>query len=132
MTKDSRTLKPSKSDQHLISPYNIIPESNIKVRRMEEMITQPKKLLIVKQILLISNLGKCREQYGENIYRYQGVKDLVSDFLFVLTPAVQNPRISKVFKTFKVLGLHGLGTNTLLPRSNKKFSLSAAKYYLVN
>ena len=70
MTKDSRTLKPSKSDQHLISPYNIIPESNIKVRRMEEMITQPKKLLIVKQILLISNLGKCREQYGENTYRY--------------------------------------------------------------
>ena len=56
----------------------------------------------------------------------------MSGFLVVLTPAVQNPRISKVFKTFKVLGLYGLGTNTLLPRSNKKFSLSAAKYYLVN
>ena len=62
MTKNSWTLKPSKSDQRLISPYNIIPESNIKVRRMEEMITQPKKLLILKQILLVSNLGMCREQ----------------------------------------------------------------------
>ena len=28
-----------KSDQHLISPYNISPESNIKVMRIKEMIT---------------------------------------------------------------------------------------------
>ena len=28
-----------KSDQHLISPYNIIPESSIKVMRIQEMIT---------------------------------------------------------------------------------------------
>ena len=28
-----------KSDQHLISLYNIIRKSNIKVRRMKEMIT---------------------------------------------------------------------------------------------
>ena len=28
-----------KSDQHLISPYNITPESNIKVMRIKEMIT---------------------------------------------------------------------------------------------
>ena len=28
-----------KSDQHLISPYNITPESHIKVRRIKEMIT---------------------------------------------------------------------------------------------
>ena len=28
-----------KSVQHLISPYNITPESNIKVMRIEEMIT---------------------------------------------------------------------------------------------
>ena len=28
-----------KSDQHLISPYNITPESNMKVMRIEEMIT---------------------------------------------------------------------------------------------
>ena len=27
------------SDYHLISPYNITPESNINVMRMEEMIT---------------------------------------------------------------------------------------------
>ena len=35
-----------KSDQHLISLHNITPESNIK--------NQLKKLLIVKQILLVS------------------------------------------------------------------------------
>ena len=29
-----------KSDQHLISPYNIIPESHIKVMRIKEMITK--------------------------------------------------------------------------------------------
>ena len=28
-----------KSDQHLISPYNIIPESHIKATRIKEMIT---------------------------------------------------------------------------------------------
>ena len=28
-----------KSDQHLISPYNITPESNIKVMRVKQMIT---------------------------------------------------------------------------------------------
>ena len=27
------------SDEHLISPYNIIPESHIKVARIKEMIT---------------------------------------------------------------------------------------------
>ena len=37
---------------------------------MEEMITQPKKLLILKQILLVSNLGTCKEQYGEYTYQY--------------------------------------------------------------
>ena len=28
-----------KSDQHLVSPYNITPESNIRVMRMKEIIT---------------------------------------------------------------------------------------------
>ena len=33
------TLKPLKSDYHLISPYNVTLESNIKVMRIKEMIT---------------------------------------------------------------------------------------------
>ena len=45
------------SDQHLISPYIIIPESFTKVTRIKEIITRLKKLLIVKQILLASTLG---------------------------------------------------------------------------
>ena len=43
---------------HLISPYNVIPEPHIKVKRIKEMITYLlKKLLIVKLILLVSTLG---------------------------------------------------------------------------
>ena len=34
------TLWPPKSDYHLISLYNITPESNIKVMRIKEMITK--------------------------------------------------------------------------------------------
>ena len=33
-----------KSDWHLISPYHITPESNIKVRRMKELITDERSL----------------------------------------------------------------------------------------
>ena len=33
------TLLTPKRDQHLISPYNITPESNINVMRIKEMIT---------------------------------------------------------------------------------------------
>ena len=43
-------------NDHLIS-YNITPESHIKVERIKEINTKSEKLLIVKQILLISNLG---------------------------------------------------------------------------
>ena len=45
------------SDQHLISPFNITPESHIKVMRIKEMIINWRILLIVKQILLASTLG---------------------------------------------------------------------------
>ena len=46
-----------KSDQHLISPYNITTESHINVRRIKEIITnQKKKLLIVGEILPVSIL----------------------------------------------------------------------------
>ena len=44
-------------DYHLISPFNITPELNIKVMGIKEMIINQKNLLIVKQILLASTLG---------------------------------------------------------------------------
>ena len=37
--QDILTLCYLKSDKHLISPYNITPESNINVTRIKEMIT---------------------------------------------------------------------------------------------
>ena len=46
-----------KSDQHLISPHSITTESLIKVMRIKGNDHQLKKLLIVKQILLVSTLG---------------------------------------------------------------------------
>ena len=46
-----------KSDHHLISPYNISPDSNIKIIGIKEMIKKLKKILIVKQILLVSIFG---------------------------------------------------------------------------
>ena len=45
----------SKSDQLLILPYNITPESNIKVTRIHDHLL--KKLLIVKKFLLVSTSG---------------------------------------------------------------------------
>ena len=53
--KNLNPLTP-KSDQLLISPYNITPKSNIKITRIKEMTTeQPIELLIFKQIFLVSN-----------------------------------------------------------------------------
>ena len=46
------------SDKELISPYNIIPKLNITVMRIEDMITNKKKLLIVEQILLVRTQRK--------------------------------------------------------------------------
>ena len=45
-----------KSDKHLISPHNTTPGLNIKITRIRNDY-QPKNLLIVKQILLVSTLG---------------------------------------------------------------------------
>ena len=57
-----------KSDLHLISSYNITPEAHMKVTRIKEMISSLKKLLIFKQVLLVSKLKMCREQFGEYAY----------------------------------------------------------------
>ena len=48
------TLLTPKSGYHLISPYNITPESHIQVMKIKKKITN----LIAKQILLIRTLGK--------------------------------------------------------------------------
>ena len=45
-----------KSDQHLISPYNITPESHIKAMRIKDMVNRERNF-IGKQIHLFSTLG---------------------------------------------------------------------------
>ena len=54
-----------KNDQHLISPYKITSESNIKVTRIMEMITNlgNSRLLKIKKTLCLH-----REQNGEYVY----------------------------------------------------------------
>ena len=49
-----------KSDKHLISPYNITPESNIRVTRIMERINKYRSL-IVKQNLFVSTLGNVQK-----------------------------------------------------------------------
>ena len=51
----------SKSDYHLISLYNVIPESDISYHRR-------KKLLIVQQSLLVSPLRRCMENSIKNMH----------------------------------------------------------------
>ena len=41
-----------KSDKHLISPYNISPESHVKVMRIKEMITNQRGFWLVNKISL--------------------------------------------------------------------------------
>ena len=48
-----------KSDKHLISSYNITPESHSKVMKKKEVITSV-RLLIVELILLVSTLGNVK------------------------------------------------------------------------
>ena len=53
-----------KSDQHLISPYKIIPESHIKVMRIKEMITSTSI-----KFSLSAPQEMYREKYRECTYR---------------------------------------------------------------
>ena len=51
-----------KSDKHLISPYNITPESNMKVVRVEEMITNGSSSWLWEKFSLSASLEMYREQ----------------------------------------------------------------------
>ena len=47
-----------KIDQHLISPYNITPESHIKAMRVKEMITHYKNSWLLNKLsVLFSTFG---------------------------------------------------------------------------
>ena len=67
-----------RNEYYLISPYNIIPESNIKITRI--MTTHKRRSRSLKQILPVSpltNRKKCTENSMENMHtdvRVHGVK----------------------------------------------------------
>ena len=56
----------SKSDQHLISPYIITPESHIKIMRIKEMITNYRSLWFLNKFSLSAG-KKCTEKSVENM-----------------------------------------------------------------
>ena len=57
-----------KSDQHLISPYNITPESHIKVKRIKEMINKYTSFWLLNKFSLSAPWEMYREKYGEYAY----------------------------------------------------------------
>ena len=61
-----------KSDQHLISPYNITPESHIKVMRIEEMVTKEGTFWLANKFSLSSALcSRTRERYCSSVVKPQ-------------------------------------------------------------
>ena len=64
-----------KSDKHLISSYNITPESHSKVMRIKEVITSV-RLLIVELILLVSTLGNVKRTVWRICISMLGCKGL--------------------------------------------------------
>ena len=72
-----------KSNQHLISPYNMTSESYIKVNKRNDH--QLKKLLIVVQILLVSTIGNVWRTVWRICIMMLGCKRLTVNFLMMCT-----------------------------------------------
>ena len=56
------------SDKHLNSPYIITPESNMKVTRIEEVITNLRNSWLLNKFSLSASLEMYGEQYREYAY----------------------------------------------------------------
>ena len=61
------TLIPE-SDQYLISPFNIIPQSSIKVMRIKEMIINWRTSWLLNKFSFPAHQDMYGEQYGEYAY----------------------------------------------------------------
>ena len=89
----SLTLWPPESNKHLISPYNITLESQWRVTRIKQMIANFKKLLIVKQILLVSTLRNVWRTLGRIfilMFHHQG--EHIVTLPFSLTKTIHSAR----------------------------------------
>ena len=64
---DLNPLTPE-SDQHIISPYNITPESHIRLTRIKEIITNYRGSLFLNKFSLSAPWKTYGEQYGEYAY----------------------------------------------------------------
>ena len=70
-----------KSDQHLISPYNITPESHIK--RIKKVITNQRLSWLLNSFSVSAPLELYREHYGECAYWCKGVKGKTLAYAYV-------------------------------------------------
>ena len=68
------TLLTPKSDWHLLSPYNITPESHIKVMAIKEMATREGTFWLANKFSLSAPLEMYKKQCGEYAYWCKGVK----------------------------------------------------------
>ena len=57
-----------KSDQRLISPYNVTPKSHIKVMRIKEMVTNQSSCGLWNKFSSSALKGMSTEKYGEYAY----------------------------------------------------------------
>ena len=80
-----------KSDQHLISPYNITFESHVKVMRIKEMITNERNFWLVHKF----SLSAPYEMYKESVMRkYKlmlGCEELIQVEEVQSTPTLTDP-----------------------------------------
>ena len=67
------------SDKHIISPYNIIPESHIRVTRIKEMITKLGCSWILNKFSLSPTLGNVWRTVWRICILILGCKELISD-----------------------------------------------------
>ena len=71
-----------KSEQHLISPYNITPESHIKIMRKKKNDHQLKKALDREKNSSCHHLRKCLENSMENMHSDVTVKRVKNNATF--------------------------------------------------
>lgn len=67
-------LWPQKGDWHLTSPYSFTPDSNIKIKRIEEMVSNWKNLVFVYKKSSLSAVPQLRTVWGMYSYWSWGVK----------------------------------------------------------
>ena len=110
-----------KSDQHLISPYNITPESHIKVMRIRETIINLRGSWLLNTFSLKAPYRMSWKQKGENGSWFWAVKSLNNYFLCNKYSYIK--LLSQILTTF--------GVNSVMFRPLRVFFKQKDELYLI-